>query len=138
MRIIVLSIMIVTLTVNSCFAQTGRERIEVKHTDIKQSGVNFEIKSERPLTDSIFHPAARGVSTCYVQLANYTSYAIDIYVDGYWEGTVGAYDDYYLSYPIYGEAQVCALSIDKTKEWEIKGITCYSSYGGYNGCIYFY
>ncbi|MCW5908340.1 MAG: hypothetical protein KIS94_10795 [Chitinophagales bacterium] len=115
-------------------AQEGnRKRIDLKAQDLKESGANPEVKADRPATDAPkTGTRGSGPGTCYAYLHNYTSYTIDIYVDGYWEGTLSAWGDAYVATGT-GYTTMYGRSIGKTKEWKFNGATC-NSYLDY----YFY
>jgi hypothetical protein len=114
------------------YAQGGgaRERVDLKSQDVKSRGANAEVKAERPTTDQPAASRGSGSGTCYVYLHNYTSYSIDIYVDGYWEGTLAAYGDSYVPTGT-GYTSVYGWSVGRTKEWKFSGASCNSSYDYY-------
>lgn len=102
-----------------------KENIEVKSQPVANTrGANPNIKTERPTADATSRGAASG--TCKVYFDNYTSYDIDVYVDGNWKGTLSAYG----SGTIYvgsGYTTIYMQSVGKTREWFAKG-NCEGSY----------
>jgi len=126
-----MALLMSTVTYNT-YAQGGgaRERVDLKAQDVKSRGANPEIKSDRPTTDQAGASRGSGSGTCYVYLHNYTSYSIDIYVDGYWEGTLAAYGDAYVPTGT-GYTTMYGASVGRTKEWKFSGASCNSSYDYY-------
>lgn len=117
-----------TLTTNA--QKEARKRIDLKATEVTSRGANPNIKGDRPTTDAPAASRGNGSYTCWVYLHNYTAYSIDIYVDGYWEGTLGAWADSYVSTGS-GYTTMYGLSVGKTREWNFSGADCYGSYDYY-------
>lgn len=107
-----------------------RKKIELKSADVTTRGANPNIKEDRPTTDDVKSSRGSGSGTCYVYLHNYTGYSIDIYVDGYWEGTLGKYDDAWVTTGS-GYTSLYGVSVGRTKEWKFSGAYCYGSYDYY-------
>src|SRR5690606_24246472 len=85
---------LMSITVNA--QNAPKKSIDLKATEISPTrGANPNIIADRVNSDEA--PASRGSGayTCWVYLHNYTNYKIDIYIDGYYEGTLGAYADAY-------------------------------------------
>lgn len=81
-------------------------------------GANPNIKSDRGSSDKQ-EQKARG-TYCDVYFYNHTGYTIDIYVDGNYKGTLGAYNSGTVT--VYsGYTTIYCVSIGKTKYWEAKG-----------------
>lgn len=133
-----LSLFVTLVTSSNVFAQSagstnapGRTNVESTGAEVKARGANPNIKGDRPTSDAAnTNSRGSGSSTCWVYLHNYTAYSIDIYVDGYWEGTLGAYDDSYLSTGS-GYTTMYGLSVGKTREWNFSGVSCYGSHDYY-------
>lgn len=116
---------------NTVSAQDARKRVDMKAENVSSRGANPEVKSDRPTTDATSSKSrGSGSGTCYVYLHNYTAYTIDIYIDGYYEGTLGAYADNYVPTGT-GYTTMYGLSVGKTKEWKFSGANCNSSYDYY-------
>ncbi len=117
-----------TLTVS---AQTGRNDIQLKSKPVTAGATNPNIKSGKPTTDDVAKERPKqggyGSGSCRVELKNYTSYCIDIYVDGYWEGSLAAYNDAYVMTGS-GYTTVYGISCGGTTEWQFSGASCYGSY----------
>jgi hypothetical protein len=72
------------------FAQ-GKEKKAVKLSGKKMEksrGADPNIKQDRPTTD-VVQEKTRGL--CSVDFINYTGYTINVYVDGYFKGTLSPY-----------------------------------------------
>jgi hypothetical protein len=108
-----------------------KQKIVVTETGVKYEksrGTDENVKTTRPTDDT---PAAPKEKTrgevCYVYIDNYTGYAIDIYVDGDWMGTVAAYGSGY-TYAIPGETKLYGKSTGGTMVWGPHVFTCSDYY----------
>lgn len=115
------------------FAQEdGKEKkvIETKATKVESTrGANPNIVTARPAVDN---PAPKPDEStrgdyCIVYVDNYSGYAIDIYVDGDYAGTVGAYGEGY-TWAISGETKLYGLSTGGTVEWGPQYVDCNTEY----------
>src|SRR5206468_12358220 len=107
----------------------SRKQVELKSTARTATGANTNIKKDKPTTDEPVkgkNSRGSGPWLCYVYLHNYTGYTVDIYLDGSYEGTLGAYADNYVSTG-NGWTSVYGISAGKTKEWSGSG-DCESTY----------
>ncbi len=114
-------------------AQSERKDIDLKSKPVAiPAGTNPKIKVGKPTTDDVTKesrpkPGGYGTGTCRVELSNYTSYCIDVYIDGYWEGSLGAYDDAYITTGS-GYTTIYGISCGGSVEWDYTGANCYGSY----------
>lgn len=91
-------------------------------------GDNANIVTPKPTTDVVAEkPEATRGGSCKVIVDNWTGYAIDIYVDGVWEGTVAAWSDGY-TWAIPGKTKLYGLSVGGTMEWGPAWVNCKSEY----------
>jgi len=110
------------MSVNANAQNAPKKSIDLKSTEIAPSrGANPNIISDRGNSDEVSRGS--GVYTCWVYFHNYTGYTIDIYVDGYYEGTLGAYADAYITTGD-GYTTVYGRSIGQTREWNFSGADC--------------
>lgn len=105
-------------------AQTEqRKLVEVKAKDISKTGPEFEIKQDRTAaTDSALLARGKKPTTCWLPIHNYTAYSIDIYINGYWEGAIGPYDDSNITVNEFDK--VWGMSVGKSWQWKIDFSTC--------------
>ena len=98
---ICLSVLFVTAATNT-FAQKNSvvKAPTMMKVDKSRGGENPNIVSPRPTTDNpdTNPPKSRGGDAsrgpyCDIKFENWTGYYIDIYVDGYYEGTVSPWQD---------------------------------------------
>jgi len=112
-------------------AQTGRNDIQLKSKPVTAGANNPNIKSGKPTSDDAAKERPKqggtGSGSCKVELRNYSSFCIDVYVDGYWSGSLGAYNDAYVMTGS-GYTTVYGLSCGGTTEWQFSGASCYGSY----------
>jgi hypothetical protein len=106
--------------------------IETKGVKVEQTrGDDPHIKEAKPVNDEVVakKPAEEAARTsyCKVIVENWTGYTIDIYVDGYYEGTVAAWGDGY-TYTYSGNAELYGKSVGGTVTWGPKYIDCGSQY----------
>jgi hypothetical protein len=71
-----------------------RDVIELKSQKSTTKGDNPNIKQRKPSSDE---SKGGGAYTSYLNLDNYTSYCIDVYVDGYWAATLSAFGSTYVA-----------------------------------------
>lgn len=111
-------------------AQT-KQKIVVNETGKvfeKTRGADENVKTVKPTGDTpATKPAAARGDVCYIYIDNYTGYAIDIYVDGDWMGTVAAYGSGY-TYAISGDTKLYGKSIGGTMYWGPHYFTCNDYY----------
>jgi hypothetical protein len=123
----VLLISLVALFTISVYGQTKEVKvIESKSTKIEKTrGTNPNVIKERPTTDE---PAPKPEKSrggeCKVIVDNWTGYAIDIYVDGEYAGTVAAWSDGY-TYAVEGKVKLYGKSTGSSHEWGLVYVDCY-------------
>jgi Ni/Co efflux regulator RcnB len=127
--LIVLAIFIVA-SVSQLSAQE-KKVIEQKAAKVEKSrGEDPNITNPRPTSDDNPVPkpneATRG-SYCKVIIDNWTGYAIDIYVDGSYAGTVGAWGNGY-TWAIEGKTKLYGVSTGGSMYWGPTYVDCYSEY----------
>ncbi|MBX2985355.1 MAG: hypothetical protein KF882_05260 [Bacteroidia bacterium] len=112
----------------TAFAQNPpKTKIDLHQTKVTPTrGSNPNIKVDRPTTDNATTSRGYGSSTCRIYLSNYTDFNIDIYVDGVWKGTLGAWDEAYVNTGS-GYTTMYGISTGKTTEWKFEGANCQSS-----------
>ncbi len=113
-------------TVNAQDSKKKAKTIEVVSVDIDASrGVSPHIKTSKPTTDNVVvqKPESTRGDYCKVNIDNWTGYAIDIYVDGVWEGTVAAWSDGY-TWAISGKTQLYGESVGETSSWGPSYVDC--------------
>ncbi len=105
--------------------------VELKASKVEPSrGENPEIKTTKPTTDEKVKEnkeQTRGQFSCDLKLENWSSYCIDVYVDGYYKCTMSPKTYMYVVVDL-GYSSIYAQSCGKTVEWSKKGITCSDSY----------
>lgn len=103
--------------------------IELKSEAVTPSrGADPEIKSTKPTEDKVDPKAkTRGSYTCDLKLENWSSYCIDVYVDGYYKCTMGT-KTYVYKVVDLGYSSIYAVSCGGTRKWSRKGIQCSDSY----------
>ncbi len=125
-----LSFFMMTAVVTTANAQDGvRQKVDMKSSAVTSRGANPNVKGDKPTTDvKSTKGASRGSGyyNCYLYLHNYTGYTIDVYIDGYYETTIGAYDDATVVTG-NGFTTIYGLSAGKTMEWSGSG-NCQSWY----------
>ncbi len=117
---------------NSVNAQDTKKEakvVEVKSAKIEASrGASPHIKTPKPTTDKVAPKPKKDEGTrgdyCKVIVDNWTGYAIDIYVDGEWEGSVAAWSDGY-TWAIEGKTQLYGESVGGTQYWGPTYVDCY-------------
>ncbi|MEI6765097.1 MAG: hypothetical protein WCM76_05605 [Bacteroidota bacterium] len=94
----------------------------------KSRGADANIKSEKPVGDTKapMKEKARG-ELCYIYVNNYTPYAIDIYIDGDWMGTIAAYSTAY-TYAYPGSTKAYGKSVGGTYTWGPTTFDCAYEY----------
>lgn len=115
------------------FAQDNlKKNVVLEARDVQATrGSNPNIKEERPTTDDTDITRGSGPGTCLVSFDNYSRYTIDVYVDGYFKGTLSALG----SGSVYvgtGYTTIYLISVGRTKEWfadgNCNGLMTYSIY----------
>jgi len=115
-------------------AQTEADKkvIESRGTKVENTrGDNPNILEAKPVNDNVVAPkpeqSAARTDYCKVIIDNWSGYAVDIYVDGYYEGTVAAWSEGY-TYTVSGQTKLYGLSVGGTLEWGPKWVDCGYSY----------
>lgn len=107
--------------VTSYAQEDFKRNVVLEAKDVEATrGSNPNIKQERPTTDDTSITRGTGPGSCLVKLENYSYYTIDVYVDGYWRGTLSALG----SGSVYvgtGYTTIYMLSVGGTKEWFADG-----------------
>ena len=103
--------------------------VELKAKKITPSrGANPNIKGEKTKEDVVDPKVkTRGTYTCDLKLENWSSYCIDVYVDGYYKCTMSTKTYMYVVVDL-GYSSLYAKSCGETMEWEKAGISCTDSY----------
>ena len=104
--------------------------VELKSQEVEKTrGEDSNIKEEKPTTDE--SPEAkektRGSYTCDLKLENWSSYCIDVYVDGRFKCTMSSKTYMYVVVDL-GYNSIYAKSCGKTRYWSKKGIKCSDRY----------
>jgi hypothetical protein len=111
-------------------AQTKEKKnIEEKAKVFEKSrGADENIKTAKPTDDTKANKVekSRG-ELCYIYVNNYTGYAIDIYIDGDWMGTIAAYSTAY-TYAYPGNTKAYGKSIGGTMYWGPTYFDCQYEY----------
>jgi len=118
------------ISVNAQDAKKETKVIEEKAASIEATrGVSPHITSPKPTNDENRpdKPEQTRGDYCKVIVDNWTSYSIDIYVDGEWAGTVAAWDEGY-TWAIEGKTKLYGESVGGTKYWGASYVDCYSQY----------
>jgi len=108
-------------------AQTKqRKNVESKSMVFEKTrGADENIKTAKPASDNKVEKT-RG-ELCYIYINNYTGYAIDIYIDGDWMGTIAAYSTSY-TYAYPGSTKAYGKSIGGTMYWGPTYFDCQYEY----------
>ncbi|MBI1223092.1 MAG: hypothetical protein GC180_10855 [Bacteroidetes bacterium] len=103
--------------------------VELKAQKIAPSrGENPNIKSKKPTEDKVDEKVkTRGTTTCDLKLENWSSYCVDVYVDGYYKCTMSSKTYMYVVVDL-GYSSIYGESCGATMEWSKKGIQCSDSY----------
>jgi len=109
--VVVASFLITTVT-NAQTYKGGNQSVETKASKSRGAGEDENIKSDvkinsKEAANKLPVPFAKGgeksrASNLKVVVENWTPYYVDIYNDGYYQGTIGPYDDSY--FYDYGDA----------------------------------
>ena len=111
----------------SIFGQEPEAKtIESKSMKVEATrGEDPNIKADRPTIDNpVPKPEIARGEYCKVIVDNWTGYAIDIYVDGEYAGTVGAWGDGY-TWAIEGQTELYGKSTGGTLAWGPVDVDCY-------------
>lgn len=94
----------------------------------KTRGADENIKTAKPTEDVKANKVekTRG-ELCYIYVYNYTGYSVDIYIDGDWMGTIGAYSSAY-TYAYPGNTKAYGKSIGGTMYWGPHYFDCENEY----------
>ncbi len=125
----VMSLLLTTIVFNANAQDGLRKKVEMKSTKVASRGSNPNIKGDKPTTDEVSKKGTSrgsGYYNCYMYLHNYTGYTIDVYIDGYYETTIGAYGDATVVTG-NGWTSIYGISAGRTMEWSGTG-DCQSWY----------
>jgi hypothetical protein len=87
---------------------------------------DVEAKESRPANKGGVSQRGSGPYNCYVTVSNYTGYYVKVYLDGYYYGTVGPYDDIYCTTG-NGYTSLYAVTTGGSQWWSGSG-DCESDY----------
>ncbi|MBN1186405.1 MAG: hypothetical protein JXB49_29285 [Bacteroidales bacterium] len=92
-------------------------------------GADPNIVQDKPSTDAPTEKPAesRGASDCWIKIVNNSGFSIDIYVDGYWKGTVSDWD-YGWTTAIPGKTLLYGASVGRTVTWGPVEVDCLSEF----------
>lgn len=117
-------IAILGLFASTAFAQTKSKRqvVNLKGSAVTNQTKNSHITTAKPTSDT--KSKTRGANyDCSFSVHNTTDYCIDVYVDGTWVFTLGAYGDGTV-YAWQGWQSLYGVSCGGTEEWSGSGIDC--------------
>lgn len=89
---------------------------------IEPKPVNDNVVKEKPAKED----AAR-TDYCKVIIDNWTGYTVDVYVDGYYEGSCAAWEEGY-TYTVSGKTKLYAVSVGGTVSWGPAYVDCVYEY----------
>ena len=104
------------------FAQE-KKSVDVTATSMEKSrGENPNIKSQVPTTDDnpMPKPEKERGSLCMIDFNNYTGYYVEIYVNGYYMGTVAPWGAYAVD-AYAGYTTIYCITSGGTYEWSAAG-----------------
>ena len=105
-------------TLQTAYADPGGKNVKVVATKMDKSrGANPEIKGGKPTTDK---PAEKSRGTCTVNFRNHTGYYIDVYMDGYFWGTLSPYASGSVT-DGSGYTKIYCETAGKTYHWSAEG-----------------
>jgi len=120
----------------STYAQDVKKEVKVITVKGEQAektrGASPYIKTPKPASDEVVVPKpvesekARA-DYCKVTVDNWTGYAVDVYVDGDYAGTVAAWSDGY-TWAIEGKTQLYAETVGGTVYFGPTYVDCYSTH----------
>ena len=94
----------------------------------KSRGVDENIRTPKPIDDTkAVEPEKDRGELCYIYVNNYSGFAIDIYIDGDWMGTIAAYSTAY-TYAYPGNTKAYGKSIGGTMAWGPTYFDCQYEY----------
>ena len=101
--------------------------IEVKATPMDTTkGDYVHFRGNNPVNDQELPPPSemggsnsKGI-TCEVKFENRTGFVVDVYIDGHWQGTIGAWGDAVYR-NISGYTTIYCMTVGRTFEWLTKG-----------------
>jgi len=105
--ILIPALLLAFVVVLTAQIESKNKLVETKGTTIEQTrGGNPNIKEAKPVDDKVVSekptPAPRSATDyCKVIIDNWTGYTVDIYVDGYYEGSCAAWSEGY-TYAVAG------------------------------------
>ena len=109
----------IAVNLSTTIAQ-DKKSVKVTASEVdKSKSENPNIKSKAPATDDNPAPKPKG-ALCQIDFANYTGYYIDIYVNGYYIGTVSPWG----TYPVdayAGYTTIYCITTGGTFEWSRQG-----------------
>ncbi|MFH1197169.1 MAG: hypothetical protein V1720_15840 [bacterium] len=110
--LLVVASFLISATANAQTYKGGNQSVETKASKSRGAGEDENIKSNvkvnsKDAADKFLPPYAKGgeksrASNIKVIVENWTPYYVDIYNDGYYQGTIGPWDDSY--FMDYGDA----------------------------------
>jgi hypothetical protein len=116
-----------TASFSPAFAGKPAKKMKLNSKTVESTrGANPNIKMDRSATDNPEKQArGNGPNACDVYFYNHTGYTIDVYVDGYYKGTIAAYGSGVVTVG-NGWTNMYCESIGKTKYWSGSGDCNYS------------
>ncbi len=122
---LIFTLILISLCIFSDARAQERKKYDLKPEEVKDKTTIPEIKRDKSATPELEEAKTRGpgATTCFLYLHNYTAYFIDAYVDGYWVGTVGPWDDMTVSTGS-GYTSIYGISSARSVEWKTSGLNC--------------
>jgi hypothetical protein len=123
MKKIIFLALLAFLTAQVGFGQTGiaqKKQIIKEVTGVKVEkarGENPNIKTGVPTIDK---PVEKQRGSCSIYFDNYTGYVINVYVDGYFKGTVDAFGGGWVNVGS-GYTTIYCITVGGTYEWKDAG-----------------
>jgi hypothetical protein len=94
----------------------------------KTRGANENVTKDKPSDDTkASKPEKTRGELCQINIFNSSAYAVDIYVDGEWKGTIRAYSTA-VTFAIAGTSKFYGWSVGHTKEWGPWNFDCTLDY----------
>jgi len=125
---LILILLITTLLITNSYAQGQKKTVDVKGNKVEKArGANPNIKVDVPTTDKpVPKPEKARGEYCSVVFNNNTGYYINIYVDGYYKGTLAPWDRG--SVTVYaGYKTIYCITTGGTRDWAAAG-ECSTTY----------
>ena len=103
--------------------------VETKSSNYQETrSANENVTLDKPSDDTKAPKIEKSQNDlCQINIFNYTGYAIDIYIDGEWRGTIRAYATA-VTFGIPGKVKVYGWSVGHTKEWGPLYVDCTIDY----------